>query len=1129
MKYKPSLLIAAMLTAFAAFALSAPILQAASTPLSTEPLLLTPDALAAQDLKITDLDGDGSLDIAVACYNSPNVVYLNKFGDFSGYSEWESAEADYTLSLALADVTGDGLPDLFSGNSIGQSNRLNVNSVGGLSQAAGWSSFDARWTNAVLAYDFDHDGNIDIFAGGSGENVIYKNLGAGLDAAPFWVSPSRIETRAAAIGEINGDGVPFLAVGNVGVNRIYRIAAGLPEDDPVWTSPDWQATYSLDLGDYDADGDLDLLVGNLDGADQVFANNEGDFGDGPVWTSSDAGATRSIRWCDFADDGFPDVAVATFRSQANAIYSNSNGVIETSASWVSDDAEDTTSMLCTDLDGNGSTDMVVANQDGYVVAYLSLLHSAPFVVETTPEDGDTDVARVAQITVLLYDYDEDMDIGAVELLVNGDSVSFAVTTSSEGATVQFAPAVGYPPDSEVHVTVRAADVEGNQMPDYGFSFTTAGNTAPTLKNGSVNPPIGDTDDVFSFYVDYVDEDYDRPDRADAVIVDESETRVATLPMQVLSTYSYNGTYQAATSLGQGSYYYYFDFEDAFGASCRLPETGYYSGPEVQRHNTAPMLASPMLSPPTGDAETTFWFSVYYWDLDEDAASTAKVVVKSSTSEYSWDMVLQDGTADDGTFSYCASLPAGTYSYYFDFVDERGASVKLPPVGYFIGPVVTGESSPSILSYGGVSPSLGSTSTDFEFRVYYFSAAGDEPSVSTLYYKTELTHSAEMTLGNGMLFDGDYTFKTRLTAQTQWYYFRFVTKGGDSVRLPQEGYFYGPNLAGQGNETLLDTGGVDPVISSGNGTFTFSAHYYDAAGGAPSEAEVHIQASGWSSSETMELVTGESPSNGEYTLETSLSTNTYEYYFVFVDSKGAQVRLPETGSFSGPFVGQSNNPPSLSDASFWPQCGTVQDTFTFSVHYFDEDGNEPGIARVILHAGGEVVPAQLELTSGTAANGTYSVETSVPAGEVRYRFRFVDTKGGAAASPEAELAEGPTVGDFTLSLAVDSDVLWPQDTLNLTLSINNMASTDLAAMFAAAIVLPTGELIYFPDWGMSLAGLDLDFPAGFELSNYPILTMQVPDSAPTGDYIAYAGIFGTGDFGCVLSDLAQSTWRIQPGK
>jgi len=1127
MNFRWRLPILALIAALSLFCVCASSAQAAMTPLSSEPLVLTPDVLAAQCFEIADLNGDGFLDIAVGCYNSPNAVYLNTFGDFSDCARLESAEADYTLSLALADISGSGLPDVFAGNSIGQNNRLYLNSAQGLSSVADWTSADARWTNVALPYDFDGDGYIDIFCGGTGESVIYRNQGRTIDPEPFWVSPSRIETRAAAIAEINGDGEFYLALGNIGVNRVYRITAGLPEDEPVWTSPDWESTYSLDFGDYDADGDLDLLIGNLDGYDQVFANTDGAFGEAAVWTSNEVGATRSIEWCDFSEDGYPDIAVATFRSQVNAVYSNSSGVIETSPSWFSGDEGDTTSMLCGDIDGNGSADMIVANQGGYVVAYLSLLHSAPFVLETTPADGDTDVSRIAQITISLFDYDDDINAEAVDVLVNGDPVSFSVTTSSEGSTIQYAPYEGYPPSSQVQVIVRAADLEGNQMPDYEFSFSTAQNTAPTLESGGVDPSSGDDQDVFIFSVEYIDADYDAPAQAAAVVLAEDETKVAELTMETVSSYSYNGTYRAMTSLEQGYYYYYFEFEDTFGASSRLPETGYYSGPEVDRHNTAPMLASPMLAPPTGDSDTTFWFSVYYWDIDEDAASTAKIVVKSSSKEYSWDMVLQDGSADDGTFSYCGALPAGTYSHYFDFTDERGASVKMPSAGYYIGPVVTGESSLSILSYGGVSPSLGSTSTNFEFRVHFYDADGNEPSVSTLYYRTEMTHSAEMTLGNGMLYDGDYTHSTKLTAQMQWYYFHFLTKSGDALRLPQDGYFYGPNLAGFENTSLLDSGGVDPVIGGADDTYTFSAHYYDMAGGAPLGAEVHLEASGWSGAEAMELVTGQSPSNGEYTLDVSLGANAYRYYFVFTDSQGAQVRHPGTGSFGGPFVDVSNQTPSLTDAAFWPQCGTTSDTFKFSVHYFDEDGHEPGIARVILHAESEIVPAELALESGTATNGIYSVETTVPAGNVQYRFRFVDTRGGAAVYPETDLAEGPTVGDFELSLAVDADVISPPELLNLTLNLTNNATVDFAATFAAAILFPTGELMFFPDWGLSLTGLDVEFPAGFEVTDYPLLTIEVPDSAPTGDYTAYAGIFGPADFGCVLSEMAQAAWRIEP--
>lgn len=1102
---------------------------AATTPLSQEPQVLTPEPLAAQDIKIADLDGDGTQDIAIACYNAPNVVYLNVNADFSEYMKWQSTESDYSMSVALPRISGSLLPDLFVGNSIGQSNRAYLNSAGSLSTSASWSSTDERWTNVVLPFDFDSDGYVDIFCGGSGENVIYRNVAGSLSPDPYWLSPMRIETRAAVIGEVNGDGVEYLAVGNVGRNYIYRISDGLPEDEPFWTSPDWKSTYSLDFGDYDADGDLDLAVGNLDGYDQVFENVDGSFGEAADWTSAESGATRVIRWCDLSEDGYPDLVVAKFRSQPNAVYSNSGGTIETSPSWTSEDEEDTTSLLCLDLDSNGSLDIVAANQDGYAVAYLSLLHSGPFVLSTAPEDGDTAVSRIAQITVSLYDYDDDIDLDTVELLVNGGVVSFSVTSTSAGATVQYAPTAGYPPTAPVRVTVRASDKEGNAMPEHQFSFTTTENTSPMLSSGVVTPTSGDTTSNFIYSVKYSDADRDSPAKAKAVVVSEYGQEYE-LDMQTISSLPYDGTYQAATGLPMGSYYYYFEFEDAYGASVVLPDTGYYSGPEVDRSNTEPMLSSPTLSPPSGTSETSFTFSVHYWDTDMDAASTAKIIVKSTSKEYSYNMVLKSGSGHDGTYSYCTSLPAGTYTHRFEFTDTRGAEAKLPSFGYYSGPVVTGENAPCVLSYGGVEPSLGSTNTEFTFRVHYFDADGDVPSASTLYFKTEMTLSARLTLGNGLLYDGDYTYTTKLSSQVQWYYFYVVNKKGDVARLPAEGYFYGPNLAGEENASLLSSGGVDPILGDADDTFTFSVHYYDEAGAEPQSAEVHVEATSWSATEMMEPVSGESPSNGSYEAEIVLGQGSYQYYFVFTDSQGTQIWVPDTGTFSGPFVGTSNHTPSLTNAAFEPSCGTADGAFTFSVHYFDQDGDAPGIASLLVKSGDRIVSYRPILTADTAANGTYSAEISLAAGETEYKFRFVDTKGASAAYPEAGWSGGPIVGDFDIALNVNSEVLAWGDILTLSLDLKNKAETDVSVTLGIGVFLPTGDALYFPNWGATLTGLQVSVPAGFEVAAHPVLSMTVPESAPLGAYVAYAAIFGPDNgFDCTLSAIASASWSIEAAK
>ena len=1099
--------------------------SASFVPLSTEPVLLTPEPLMAQDVKVADLDGDGNLDIAVAAYGRPNAVYLNVNGDFTNQVIWKTEEADYTLGLAVCEIDGKGCYDLFAANSIGQSNRVYYSVGGPLSSKAGWTSTDARWTNVALAFDFDGDGWTDIFAGGSGDNVIYRNEGGRLGEDPFWVSPKRIETRDAIIADLDGDGSFFLITGNVGVNRVYRIAGGLPEDDPVWTSPDWQPTYSVDVADYDGDGDLDLAVGNLDAPDQVFANTDGTFGDGPVWSSSDSTPTRSICWSDFNEDGYPDLAVGTFRSEANLIYLNSGGSLQTSPSWRSDDEDDTTSILCTDIDGNGSSDLLAANQDGYVVLYRSLLHSAPFVFATSPEDGATNVGRSAPITVILYDYDDDIDTGSIELVVNGEKKTVSITSTSDGTTVTYNPLPSFAPSETVEVTVRAADLAGNRMPDYHFSFTTAENSAPLLSSGTVTPPAGDTNTLFIYSVYYIDVDADPPAEARVFIVSE-QGEVRAVDMETLSSTPADASYQAAASLDPGQYYYYFEFEDEWGAQVRLPATDYYTGPSVSRYNWPPQLSSPSVSPPSGSVDTTFWFSIGYFDEDGDIASTAQVVVSSGTQSYVWDMVLTDGLGSSGTYSYCSSLPAGSYSHYFRFTDARGASARLPESGSYSGPVVTGENTPCILSFGGVSPSIGTTHTEFTFRVHFLDRDGDTPSVATLYLNSKMTVSAKLTLGNGLLYDGDYTYRTKLSSPVDWYYFRFVDTHGDEARLPAEGYFFGPNLAGEENRSLLDSGGVDPIFGAREDTFRFSVHYYDVAGGAPIEARLFLKSSGWSATEPMEPMVGEAPANGTYVADLALEEGSYQYWFAFTDSQGAQVRLPDTGEFSGPYVATSNHSPVLTDVELSPGCGSAGSAFSFSAHYFDQDGDEPGIARLILFGEDQSFSIVPDLVSGTAANGTYGAELALSAGEYRFCFSFVDGKGAKARYPAQGRASGPTVGDFDLSLSANSSHLKPSEVLLLTANAKNNSTLDFSVTACVAILLPTGELIYFPDWGTAMTGIDVFFPAHSAVFNYPILSITIPESGYFGAYTAYAAFFAPGDFECRISDIATVSWRVE---
>ena len=104
-------------------------------------------------------------------------------------------------------------------------------------------------------------------------------------------------------------------------------------------------------------------------------------------------------------------------------------------------------------------------------------------------------------------------------------------------------------------------------------------------------------------------------------------------------------------------------------------------------NNAPTLASPSLSPTTGDTSTSFTFKVNYADTDGDNPSTYQYVyIDGATSHYmSWD----SGTSSsNGTYKCSTTLGAGDHTYYFYFEDGQGGSSRLPSSETSSGPTVT---------------------------------------------------------------------------------------------------------------------------------------------------------------------------------------------------------------------------------------------------------------------------------------------------------------------------------------------------------------------------------------------------------------------------------------------------------
>jgi len=103
-------------------------------------------------------------------------------------------------------------------------------------------------------------------------------------------------------------------------------------------------------------------------------------------------------------------------------------------------------------------------------------------------------------------------------------------------------------------------------------------------------------------------------------------------------------------------------------------------------------------------------------------------------------------------------------------------------------------------------------------------------------------------------------------------------------------------------------------------------------------------------------------------------------------------------------GVSNEPPELSDGGVSPDSGVETDTFTYSVDYFDEDGDGPRTKNVYIDG----LPHEMALSTGTESNGRYSYETLLPSGTHNFYFYFDDGRGEDVRLPLTGAYSGPSV-------------------------------------------------------------------------------------------------------------------------
>ncbi len=262
--------------------------------------------------------------------------------------------------LAVGDVNGDGLDDVYLCQPGGLPNRLFLQNADGtateVSSDAGVDWLDA--THGALLVDLDNDLDQDLLVSVTSGVLVMSNDGQGhftLRAAK--VTPAAVPySLGAADFDQDGDLDVYVCCYNRRQNVNYHLLFARPvpyhdannggpnvllENVATPTSGPWQFQYSttrvgLDHNnhrfsyavaweDYDNDRDLDLYVANDFGRKHLYRNDQGRFRDvAPEAGVEDIGPGMSACWGDYNNDGWMDLYVSNmFSSAGNRITEQS--------------------------------------------------------------------------------------------------------------------------------------------------------------------------------------------------------------------------------------------------------------------------------------------------------------------------------------------------------------------------------------------------------------------------------------------------------------------------------------------------------------------------------------------------------------------------------------------------------------------------------------------------------------------------------------------------------------------------------------------------------------------------------------------------------------------------------------
>lgn len=410
---------------------------------------------------VADMDGDGNMDL-VASEGWAGVAIHPGIGggriphdptiDF--YTE------DYPAECQVADLNRDGLEDLVVYAYEG-SYAVLCTGRNALGPMLPLPLEDGESARPLALADLNGDGKPDLLSSGGS---LFPGNGDGTFSTPGDDNATGAEPRGVAIGDLDGDGRPDVVTADAGAGAVSVLMGtgegsfGAARRVDVGGRPSLVA-----LGDLDRDGHTDIAVANTASGTLSVLLGIGD-GTFPRRTDIEAGASpTSVTIGDLDANGTQDVVTGDGRDgTVTVLLGRGDGTFETGRPYPA--GLSLAQVAIADLDRDGHPDLLAVDVSGNAVSVLRGNGEGTFGAATSFPVGTNPTA------VAIADYDLD---GRLDLAVSGSSPSsrsVSLLLGNGDGTFQTGRELGVPVRP---TSIAGADLDGDGRADL-VTMTTYG-------------------------------------------------------------------------------------------------------------------------------------------------------------------------------------------------------------------------------------------------------------------------------------------------------------------------------------------------------------------------------------------------------------------------------------------------------------------------------------------------------------------------------------------------------------------------------------------------------------------------------------------------------------------------------